>query len=373
MVIDETDAWYKFKNSDQVDSPALLIYKDRVLQNIRALISQVPKIDLLRPHIKTNKSISVCRLMMEEGIQKFKCATIAEAEVLAKAGAKDVLLAYQPTAVKLARFIKLIQNYKNTSFSCLVDNQETATTISEISNINEVVVSVFIDLNVGMNRTGIAALEAMTLFKFLNKLNGVSFRGFHAYDGQIEDAVFTERIEHCSREFSSVENLRVEIEQAGFNFPLLVAGGTPTFAIHTKRRNTEGSPGTFVFWDRGYQQLLSEQNFAFAAMLLTRVISLPGRDLICIDLGYKAIASEHSLQKRAYFPNNPDLVPYSQSEEHLVLKAPIGHNYKIGDEIFVVPWHVCPTVAMYNEAHVIENDLYQEKWTIDARGRQPNI
>lgn len=373
MEMDETGIWYKFKNSDEVDTPALIIYKYRVIQNIRSLISQIPKIDFLRPHIKTNKSIRVCRLMMAEGINKFKCATIAEAEILAKTGAKDVLLAYQPTVVKLARFIKLIQSYKETHFSCLVDNQSTAFTISEIAIRNQLVISVFIDLNVGMDRTGIKPSKAKDLFKFLNKLSGISFKGFHAYDGHIEDTDLAERIEHCNSEFVIVENLRAEIEKAGFDFPLLVAGGSPTFSIHIERKNTEVSPGTFVFWDRGYQELLKEQNFAFAAMVLTRVVSLPSENLICIDLGYKAIASEHPLQKRAYFPNNPDLVPYSQSEEHLVLEAPTDHNYKIGDEVFVVPWHICPTVAMYNEVHVIENQEYQERWTIDARGRQLGI
>lgn len=372
-MMSENDTLYNFENSNEIDTPALLIYKDRVVQNIQTLISQVSEISILRPHIKTNKSINICKLMMEQGIKKFKCATIAEVEVLGIAGAEDVLLAYQPTSVKLKRFVKLIQKFSETNFSCLVDNKVTAAQLSEIAVAFNLVISVFIDFNVGMNRTGIQPSGAMELFKFLNECRGLAFKGFHAYDGNIEDSDFSMRIDHCEKEFAPVEKVRKEIEQMGFDFPLLVAGGSPTFAIHAKRKNTECSPGTFVFWDRGYQQLLPEQNFVFAAIVLTRVISLPSEDLICIDLGYKAISSESPIGKRAFFLNDTELDPYSQSEEHLVLKAPLGHNYKIGDEIFVVPWHICPTVAMYNEAHIIENQNYQEKWKIDARGRELSI
>ncbi len=369
----ENDTWYKLKNSGEIDSPALLIYKERVVGNIRNLISQVPGKSLLRPHIKTNKSINVCKLMMAQGIKKFKCATIAEAEVLGKCGADDVLIAYQFSNVKLQRLIKLIKKFKDTKFSCLVDNEVSVAEASAIAIANDLIIPVFIDLNVGMDRTGIKPSDALSLFNSLKNYKGVFFKGFHAYDGQIEDFDFSERIEHCNTQFAPVERIRKEIESLGFDFPLLVAGGSPTFKIHTKRENAEGSPGTFIFWDRGYQQLLPEQGFDFAAVVLTRIISFPDKNLICIDLGYKAIASESELQKRVFFLNAPDLVPYSQSEEHLVLEAPLGHEYKIGDELYVVPWHICPTVAMYNEAHVVQNQNYQKKWKIDARGRELDI
>ena len=92
--------WYSIDNVNELDSPALVIYPDRVKENILTLIKSISDINNLRPHIKTHKSSEVSTLMLKEGIKKFKCATIAEAEMLAMAGAPDVLLAYQPVGPK---------------------------------------------------------------------------------------------------------------------------------------------------------------------------------------------------------------------------------------------------------------------------------
>ncbi|WP_262886778.1 alanine racemase [Mucilaginibacter humi] len=128
--------WYQFNNPEKIDTPALLIYPERVMSNINRLKKMVSSPSLLRPHVKTNKSVKVSRLMMDAGITKFKCATIAEAEMLGRAGAPDVLLAYQPTQTKLKRFVQLILTYPKTTYSCTVDNETTADMISVTATAN---------------------------------------------------------------------------------------------------------------------------------------------------------------------------------------------------------------------------------------------
>jgi D-serine deaminase-like pyridoxal phosphate-dependent protein len=98
-----SDDWYSIHSITAIDSPALIIYKDRVEENIRRLVASIDDVKRLRPHIKTHKSPEVSRMMLEAGIKKFKCATIAEAEMLAVSGAPDVLLAYQPVGPKAER------------------------------------------------------------------------------------------------------------------------------------------------------------------------------------------------------------------------------------------------------------------------------
>jgi D-serine deaminase-like pyridoxal phosphate-dependent protein len=365
--------WYRFNNSEQIDTPALVIYPERVMSNINRLIKMVSSPSVLRPHVKTNKSTKVSRLMIDAGITKFKCATIAEAEMLGRTEALDVLLAYQPTLTKLERFVQLILAYPKTNYSCLVDNETTADMISVVATVNNLVIPVCIDLNVGMNRTGIIPEKALKLFYYLTTLSGIKFKGLHAYDGHIEDLNLADRTIHCDKEFEPVEKLRKNIQGLGYPLPLLIAGGSPTFAIHAKRTNVECGPGTFVFWDKGYQEHIPEQSFLFAAIVLARVVSMPNETKICIDLGYKSISSEKPLQDRLYFLNAPQLKPYSQSEEHLVIEVGQGHEYKIGDEFYVLPKHICPTVAMYDEAHIIEKGNYAQKWPIDARGREINL
>ncbi|TZF82642.1 D-TA family PLP-dependent enzyme [Pedobacter sp. BS3] len=365
--------WYQFNNTGQIDTPALVIYPDRVIENIERLKRMVSSPQLLRPHVKTNKCTQVTRLMIQQGIHKFKCATIAEAEMLGMCEAKDALLAYQPTLQKFERLLHVVKAYPATSYSCLVDNVETAGMISEVSLKNSIRMPVFIDLNAGMGRTGIHPGKAFELFEQLMQLRGIEVKGFHAYDGHIRDKGLAERTAHCNRDFEPVETLRRQIRDKGYAFPLLIAGGSPTFAIHAERENVECSPGTFIFWDKGYHDTIPEQEFLFAAVVLTRVISLPDETKICIDLGYKALASENDLQNRVYFLNAPYLKPYSHSEEHMVIDIGKKHTFSIGDELFALPVHICPTVAMYDDGNIVTNRQCKTQWKIEARGRKITI
>ena len=156
--------WFTIDNIDEIDSPALVIHKERVRQNIHHAIEMIKDVRKLRPHVKTSKIAEVCQLIQQAGITKFKCATIAEAEMLARISAKDVLLAYQPVGPKTKRLLSLVQTYPQTHFSCLLDNEDAAFHLSEIFSNADTNVSVFIDLNVGMNRTGIQLENAFTLF-----------------------------------------------------------------------------------------------------------------------------------------------------------------------------------------------------------------
>src|ERR1700754_1174393 len=148
--------WYRISNVDQLDTPALVVYPDRVKENIRLAVEMVGDPARLRPHVKTHKSPETTRLMLEAGITRFKCATIAEAEMLAMEGAPDVLLAYQPIGPKADRLAQLIKKYPGTLFSCLIDNFEASEAMAAIFNAAGLVVPVYLDINVGMDRTGIA-------------------------------------------------------------------------------------------------------------------------------------------------------------------------------------------------------------------------
>ena len=136
-------------------------------------------------------------------------------------------------------------------------------------------VPVFIDLNLGMNRTGIAPANAIELYKFWSSLDGIKPVGLHGYDGHIRDKNFQERKKKCDEAFAQVEQLKNELVKLGFPVPVIVVGGSPTFPIHAKRKDVDCSPGTFIYWDAGYQQGLTEQPFLPAALVISRIISHP--------------------------------------------------------------------------------------------------
>jgi D-serine deaminase-like pyridoxal phosphate-dependent protein len=197
--------------------------------------------------------------------------------------------------------------------------------------------------------------------------------GLHAYDGQIHDADLAIRTEACNKSFEPVSKLQSDLVKKGFNSPVIVAGGSPTFPIHAKRASIECSPGTFVYWDKGYQTAFLEQPFLPAALVVTRVISLPDETKLCLDLGHKSIAAERDVKSRVYLINAPELEVVGQSEEHLVVDAGKGHGYKIGDVIYGMPYHVCPTVALYERAITIEDNLVSGEWKNIARDRKITI
>lgn len=366
--------WYEIKNVDTTDSPALIIYEDRVKENIALLTSMIDDVKRLRPHVKTHKSKEAALLMMEAGINKFKCSTIAEAEMLAMANASDVLFAYQPVGPKLNRFIRLLKDYPQTRFSCLVDNSDAANSIAETAFENNVEIPVYIDLNVGMNRTGIAPdVEAIELYETCINLKGIKPIGLHAYDGHIRAKDFEQRTEECNKAFELIMNTQKKLIEQGLPEPVIIAGGSPTFPIHAKRKHAECSPGTFIYWDASYQHLCPEQHFHPAALVISRIISMPGKNILCLDLGHKSIASEKELANRVTFLNAPGLNFLSHSEEHLVAEAPAGHSYKQGDVLYGLPIHICPTVALYERALIAKNHEVSGEWKTIARDRKINV
>lgn len=366
--------WYSINNVGEIDTPALVLYPERIKSNLRLAISMLPDSRRLMPHVKTNKCAHVIRMMLAEGITRFKCATIAEAEMLATEGATEVLLAYQPLGPKAKRFCQLQRKFPKTAFSCLIDHRQSLLKLSECARQAQQTAGVFLDLNTGMNRTGMApGKEALDLYQLATDTPGIEIKGLHAYDGHLHDRDFSVRERKCNQAFEGVEKLRNEIEKRIGQAIMVVAGGTPTFPIHAKRADVVCSPGTFVFWDSGYQQIMEELPFAFAALVLTRVISAPGAENICVDLGHKSIASENPIENRVNFLNAPGLKPLGHSEEHMVLRADINHKLQPGDVLYGVPYHICPTVALYDEASVCVDHRIGETWPIAGRTRKITV
>lgn len=149
-------------------------------------------------------------------------------------------------------------------------------------------------------------------------------------------------------------------------------GGTPTFPIHAQRENVECSPGTFVFSDWGYKHLLPDEPFEYAALVISRVISIVDEHRVCTDLGHKSVAAENPLP-RVHFLNAPGAEPIGQSEEHLVLRVEDSSQYTTGDVLYGVPVHICPTVALYDSASIIENGKKVAEWEVVARKRSINF
>lgn len=366
----EAASWYRIANADQLDSPALLVYPDRIMHNINTAVAMVGDVQRLRPHVKTHKSTAVTTQQLAAGITRFKCATLAEAEMLGRCGAQDVLVAYPIVGPRLSAFLSLSSRYPETRFSVLIDHPDLVDVIAQAAVAKGTAVDVFIDLDIGMGRTGIPiGPAAEQLYKDCASWVGLRLRGLHAYDGQVREPDARLLRKQCEANYQPLADLVERLTAAGYAVPEIVIGGSPSFPYYAEKPMVQCSPGTFVLWDHGYLTDCPDQPFLPAAVLFCRVISLPGPETVCVDLGHKAVAAESAIDKRVFFLNAPLLHPIRQSEEHLVLQAPAGHSFKLGDVLYGVPYHVCPTVNLYDSYQVVENGRVVDSWEIDARQR----
>ncbi len=327
----------------------------------------------LRPHIKTHKTAEIIEMQLAKDIRKFKCATIAEAELLALCKAPDILLAMQPVGANMARFFGLMSKYPKSKFSALVDNSDTLKALAEMARAQGVVISLWMDINCGMDRTGIVPDQnAIVLYRQMDDDPNVEARGLHSYDGHIRNTDVAERKKACDLAFASVRNLKSSIESEGIKVNGIVAGGSPTFPFHAQRNGVEASPGTTLLWDAGYGEQFPEMDFLPASVLLTRIISKPANHTICLDLGHKHLAPEMPLP-RLRFLNMENCIQKGQSEEHFVLECENADNYAIGAVCYAIPVHICPTVAKYENLQVVSEGQIIDTWKVAARNQRITI
>jgi 3-hydroxy-D-aspartate aldolase len=371
--------WYGLQEPESIASPALLVYRERLTANIDAAIERCGAPERFRPHVKTHKSAHVVGLHIERGVKQFKCATIREAEMIAEAGADDILLAYQPVGPGMERVFSFCRQYPHIRFSCLVDNAASLDSLEILAEHRGTALSVYIDLDVGMHRTGIApGTAADELYRRAASARWLEIGGIHAYDGHIKESDFGRRGADAAESRNMALSMRARMLDVGLPVPELVLGGTPTFPCHADAVNEMGeetrgtirlSPGTYPYADWGYSTAFPDLPFQAAALVLGRVIGVPEPGRFTIDVGSKAIAADPP-QPRGTILNLPAAAAGPQSEEHWVFTIEPGLTPSVGTAVYVWPKHICTTVAHYDKAACIGADgRLIEWWPVTARGR----
>lgn len=370
------NADYIIKDPSQVFSPGLVFYKTLIARNIGGMIQRVGDPARLRPHVKTHKTRQIVKMEREAGISKQKCATIAEAEMLAQCEMPDILISYPLVGPNCTRFAQLIKKYPGSKFAALADHAAGIQQLSAALSKAGVQAEILLDLDVGQHRTGIAVgPEARRLYELLGKSPGLKPGGLHVYDGHNHQHPAAERQAAVQQLLAPVLELRDALVKAGQPVPRMVCGGTPTFPVFAglETAGLECSPGTCVLNDYNYGQWFQDlTEFTPAALLLTRVVSRPTTTRVTFDLGNKAVASDPPAGKRCVIldlPGNHVI----HSEEHLVVETPEAERFQPGDVAYAMPAHICPTCALHQFAHVVENGAVVDRWEIASRDRMLTV
>ncbi len=359
-------------NVDDIPSPALIVFHERLAANCDRMVDIAGAVERLRPHVKTSKMPEVVGLLMERGVGKVKCATIAEAEMCAGLGVADVLLAYPVVGPTAIRLIQLARTFPETTFRTIADDAGAVDALSSqvAAWLPGRTIDVLVDLDTGMHRTGIAPGDAaMDLARRISTAPGLTFGGLHAYDGHIRDTDPTVRAANAEAAHAPVVALRARLEEAGIPVRRVVSSGTPTFAIHARRGDVECGPGTTTLWDASSAYAFPDLGFACAAAVLGRVVSKPGTGRLCLDLGHKAVASEMP-HPRMVIPRLGPFEMVGHSEEHLVVETDRADAFPVGAVLPAIPWHICPTVALHAEAVIVEDGRAVRFAPVVARARR---
>jgi len=364
---------YRVARPEEIETPALLVFEDRLAHNIKDVIDLAGGSANLMAHVKTHKSAEVLRRQMAAGISRFKTATLTETEMVAAAKGSQALLAYPlVSSVKIDRFIAMQKRYPRTRFQLITAHPENAAVLSAAAEKNGVRLEIMVDLDVGQHRTGIGREDAGSLYEKIASLPGLVPAGIHAYDGHVSDPDPALRESEALACLEQVQTLARQLEARGLAVPFKVMGGSFTFPTYARAEGVFASPGTWVYWDLNNLILLPEMPFRPAALVLAQVIDvMPERGQVTLDLGSKAVSTDMDRRKRFSILGAPRARLLLQNEEHAVI-ATEGHNLKLGDYVLAVPGHVCTTVFRYPGSWFIDTSGKVAGWNEHtARDRGP--
>ena len=368
---------YMLENTGDLISPALVYYKDIILDNIKHAIRMAGGPQQLWPHVKSHKCAEMIRLQMSLGICRFKCATVAEAEVTAETGAQHVILAYPLVGPNISRYLRLAKMYPATVFYAIGDDFDCISALAAEACSLNMNINVLIDVDMGMHRTGVPLNMLQSLYERTSGLKGIKVKGLHCYDGHCHDRDPVRRREIVDEIDSRVLEIRDALKRGNYECEIMVMGGTPTFPCRIGKADFFLSPGTFFINDSGYYSGLPDLDFIPGAAVFSRVISHCGSksgagNNFTLDLGNKGIAADPA-GPRGVIAGMEDAVPLFQSEEHWVFSLPAGKDLPpIGSECYVIPTHICPTSALYPQIQVAEAGKITGQWQVSARNRKIN-
>lgn len=371
---------YHVSDPGRLATPRLLIFREHVQRNLERMRGYLESIAPgsgyrhLCPHVKTNKSSLLTGWMRHSGVSHFK-ATMREVDMALAAGVKNIFVAYPLLGHDARALARRIKEHAEVDFQVQIGCAAHAEILARVGREEKVIWNYFLDVDVGMHRTGMAPEQALPLHEEISRSSNFRFAGLHGYDGHNHAAEESERRAEAVKAMAKLTALARQFYARKIRVPRLIAAGSPSYRVDLEillqeipdETSVQVSPGTWILWDSNYETL-SPGEFEIAAVILAQVMDAGGRNRITLNLGHKRWAVD---QGPVQLFSRPNLKVVSVSEEHTVLEHPAGEKFEVGDYVLIAPRHVCPTVNLYEEFTLIgaEGTMEIASAPVDGRNR----
>jgi D-serine deaminase-like pyridoxal phosphate-dependent protein len=360
---------------EELDTPAMLVDLDKMEQNIKSWQAEIGSHHVnLRPHVKTHKIPEIAKLQLEAGASGITVAKVAEAEVFAAHGIKDIFIAYP--IVGAAKWQRVAELARDCQIIVGVDSEIGARGLNDAAREAGVTLQIRVEIDGGLTRSGVlpeAALELCQLIQSLPnlELDGIfGFRSifFAAASGRSSEEIGLEEGEF----FVGIAN---HLRLSGIPIRNISIGSTPTAKYAARVSGvTEVRPGTYIFGDYMMAELGAVSYDSVALSILCTVTSSSRSGQVTIDGGSKTFCGDvipSKLNLKGYAKAvNVDAYLESMSEEHGVVKHGDGVKLEVGDRLAFYPIHVCTTVNLSDELIGMRNGRVEKVWQVLARGKR---
>ncbi|MFH2110754.1 MAG: DSD1 family PLP-dependent enzyme [Candidatus Bathyarchaeota archaeon] len=353
---------------EEIDTPALLLDLDIMESNIRKMADRFKRMPAdLRPHVKTHKIPIIAWKQIEAGAIGVTCAKLGEAEVMAEAGIRDILIANQ--VVGEPKVTRLMSLAKHSDVIVAVDDSRNVKHLAERAREKKVELGVLVEVDVGNNRCGTMPGEpALQLSKEVMRYPSLDFKGLMGYEGFCQFIPELEaRRAKATEAMDKLVGTRHLLENNGVDVDIVSGGGTGTHMITGNHRGvTEVEAGSYVFMDAKYSTVEGLEEFGQALTVLSTIVSTSRKDKTICDVGLKTMTFEHGMP---LIKGRDDMEYVRGNEEHGHIQVGPGFDLKPGDKFELIPTHCCATTNLYDVLHCVRGGVLEAVWRVQARGK----
>ena len=354
-------------------TPSLVIDAGKVRRNLKRLADYAASHKLrVRPHTKTHKSVRLARMQVDAGAKGLTVAKAGEAAVMADV-CDDIFVAY-PTA-DARRSAALAELAGGHTIRVGLDSAAAADALSAAASARGTTIGVLVDLDVGLHRTGVQSPEAaLELARYVDAAKGLRLDGIMLYPGHIGRKP-AEQLDLLHAVEATVAETIALWKKAGLDTTIVSGGSTPTmFQSHLVLSVTEIRPGTYIFNDMntvhgGYVTLDD-----CAATIVCTVVSDAVPNQVVIDAGSKTLTSDRCGPApdsgHGYVVEFPQAKIVKLNEEHGYVDVSACNRLpKVGEQVTVIPNHICPCVNLQDNVWWQEGGESPTAIRVDARGK----